>query len=208
MKKQLWCSGRGILAGGLMARCAVCRRLHMRSLSPQLVSGSKPAPLVRAQNRRPAMATFQLNINGQPKQVNVDPSTPLLWVLREELKMTGTKYGCGISACGACTVHVGGIATSSCVVPVSLVGDREIVTIEGIGQDPVGHAVQEAWIEKDVVQCGYCQSGQIMSAVALLKATAKPSDTNIEESMGGNLCRCATYVRIREAIKSAAQQLM
>jgi isoquinoline 1-oxidoreductase subunit alpha len=153
------------------------------------------------------MATYQLNVNGQRKEVNVDPSTPLLWVLREELKMTGTKYGCGISACGACTVHLGGIATRSCVVPISLIGDRPIVTIEGIGQDSVGHAVQEAWIEKDVVQCGYCQSGQVMSAVALLKATPKPTDTNIEESMGGNLCRCAIYVRIREAIKSASQQL-
>ena len=137
------------------------------------------------------MATYQLNVNGQRKQVNVDPSTPLLWILREELKLTGTKYGCGISACGACTVHVDGIATRSCVVPVSLVGDRPIVTIEGVGTDPVGRAVQDAWIEKDVVQCGYCQSGQIMSAVALLKATPKPTDTNIEESMGGNLCRCA-----------------
>ena len=153
------------------------------------------------------MAIYQLNVNGQRKEVNVDPSTPLLWVLREELKLTGTKYGCGISACGACTVHVGGIATRSCVVPMSLVGDRPIVTIEGIGRDPVGRAVQDAWVEKDVVQCGYCQSGQIMSAVALLKDTPKPTDENIEESMGGNLCRCATYVRIREAIKSAAQQL-
>jgi len=153
------------------------------------------------------MATYQLNVNGQSKEVNVDPSTPLLWVLREELKMTGTKYGCGISACGACTVHVAGVATRSCVVPVSLIGDRPVVTIEGIGTDPVGRVVQEAWVDKDVVQCGYCQSGQIMSAVALLKETPKPTDTNIEESMGGNLCRCATYVRIREAIESAAQQL-
>ena len=153
------------------------------------------------------MATYQLNVNGQSRQVNVDPSTPLLWVLREELKMTGTKYGCGISACGACTVHVDGIATRSCVVPVSLVGDRPIVTIEGIGTDAVGRVVQEAWIEKDVVQCGYCQSGQIMSAVALLKATPKPTDMNIEESMGGNLCRCGTYVRIREAVKSAARHI-
>ncbi|HKR59770.1 MAG TPA: (2Fe-2S)-binding protein, partial [Pyrinomonadaceae bacterium] len=149
------------------------------------------------------MATYQLNVNGQAKEVNVDPSTPLLWVLREDLKMTGTKYGCGISACGACTVHVGGVATRACVVPVSLIGDRKITTIEGVGQDPIGSAVQNAWVEKDVVQCGYCQSGQIMSAVALLKATPKPTDKNIEESMGGNLCRCATYVRIREAIKSA-----
>jgi isoquinoline 1-oxidoreductase alpha subunit len=153
------------------------------------------------------MATYQLNVNGKSREVSVDPSTPLLWVLREELKMTGTKYGCGISACGACTVHVAGIATRSCVVPVSMIGDRPIVTIEGVGQDPVGQVVQNAWIEKDVVQCGYCQSGQIMSAVALLKATSKPTETNIEESMGGNLCRCATYIRIREAIKSASQQL-
>ena len=153
------------------------------------------------------MATFHLNINGSEKTVDVDPSTPLLWVLREELKLTGTKYGCGISACGACTVHVAGIATRSCVVPVDLIGDRPIVTIEAIGKDPVGRTVQNAWIEKDVVQCGYCQSGQIMSAVALLKETKTPTDKNIEESMGGNLCRCATYVRIREAIKRASQQL-
>jgi len=153
------------------------------------------------------MATYQLKVNGQSKQVNVDPSTPLLWVLREELKMTGTKYGCGISACGACTVHLDGVATRSCVVPVELVGNRAIVTIEGVSADPIGRAVQDAWVDKDVVQCGYCQSGQIMSAVALLKATHKPTDTDIEESMGGNLCRCATYVRIREAIKSASQQL-
>ena len=148
------------------------------------------------------MATYQLNINGQKKEVTVDPSTPLLWVLREDLKMTGTKFGCGISACGACTVHVGGIATRSCIVPVSHVGDRPIVTIEGIGQDAVGKAVQNAWVDIDVVQCGYCQSGQIMSAVALLKHTSKPTDKNIDESMGGNICRCGTYPRIREAIKT------
>ena len=153
------------------------------------------------------MATYELNVNGQRKQVNVDPSTPLLWVLREELKLTGTKYGCGISACGACTVHVAGIATRSCVVPVSLIGDRPIVTIEGIANDRVGRALQDAWVEKDVVQCGYCQSGQIMSACALLKANQKPTDANIEESMGGNICRCGTYVRIREAIKIASGQL-
>jgi len=153
------------------------------------------------------MATYQLTVNGEHKQVNVDPSTPLLWVLREELKMTGTKYGCGISVCGACTVHVDGVATRSCVVPISLLSDRPIVTIEGIGSDPVGRVVQDSWVDKDVVQCGYCQSGQIMNAVALLKANPKPTDMNIEESMGGNLCRCATYVRIREAIKRASQQL-
>jgi len=153
------------------------------------------------------METYRLIVNGQPKEVTVDPGTPLLWVLREELKMTGTKYGCGIAACGACTVHLGGIATRSCVVPVSLVADRPIVTIEAMAEDTVGRAVQDAWVERDVVQCGYCQSGQIMSAVALLKAVRRPTDTDIEESMGGNLCRCATYVRIREAIKTAAQQL-
>ena len=153
------------------------------------------------------MATYQINVNGQSKKVEVDPSTPLLWVLREDLKMTGTKYGCGISACGACTVHLDGVATRSCIVPISLLENRKITTIEGIASDPVGRAVQNAWVEKDVVQCGYCQSGQIMSAVALLKANTKPTDTNIEESMGGNLCRCATYVRIREAIKRAAEQI-
>lgn len=153
------------------------------------------------------MATYKLTVNGQSREVAADPGTPLLWVLREDLKMTGTKYGCGISACGACTVHVGGIATRSCVLPVSLVGDRPIVTIEAIGQDPVGRVVQEAWVSEDVVQCGYCQSGQIMAAVALLKGRPRPTDADIEDSMGGNLCRCATYVRIREAIKTASQHL-
>jgi isoquinoline 1-oxidoreductase subunit alpha len=153
------------------------------------------------------METYTLTVNGQPRQVTVDPGTPLLWVLREELKMTGTKYGCGIAACGACTVHLGGVATRSCVVPISLVGGRAVTTIEAIAQDPVGRVVQDSWVSHDVVQCGYCQSGQIMSAVALLKAVPKPTDSQIEQSMGGNLCRCGTYVRIREAIKSASQQL-
>jgi isoquinoline 1-oxidoreductase alpha subunit len=153
------------------------------------------------------MATFQLNVNGQPREVSADPSTPLLWVLREDLKMTGTKFGCGVSACGACTVHVGGVATRSCVVPISHVGDRPVVTIEAMRDDPVGRVVQDAWVEQDVVQCGYCQSGQIMTAVALLKHTPTPTDTNIDESMGGNICRCATYVRIREAVKIAARRL-
>ena len=153
------------------------------------------------------MTTYHLDVNGEQKEVAVDPSTPLLWVLREDLKLTGTKYGCGIGACGACTVHLEGVATRSCLVPVSLIGDRPIVTIEGIGRAPAGRAVQDAWLDKDVVQCGYCQSGQIMTAVALLNATPRPTDTSIEESMGGNLCRCATYVRIREAIKSASENL-
>jgi isoquinoline 1-oxidoreductase alpha subunit len=153
------------------------------------------------------MAKYQLNVNGERREVSVDPSTPLLWVLREDLKMTGTKFGCGISACGACTVHVEGVATRSCVLPIALLGERPVVTIEAMAADPVGRAVQDAWVERDVVQCGYCQSGQIMSAVALLKQTPRPSDTNIDESLGGNVCRCATYVRIREAVKLAAQKL-
>jgi len=153
------------------------------------------------------METYKLTVNGQARDVTVDPGTPLLWVLREELKMTGTKYGCGIAACGACTVHLAGVATRSCVLPVSLIGNRPIVTIDAMADDPVGHVVQNAWVEQDVVQCGYCQSGQIMSAVALLKSIPHPTEKNIEESMGGNLCRCGTYVRIREAIKVASQQL-
>src|SRR6185503_5041230 len=162
----------------------------MPSSSRQRAGGWMPARPVQKGDRRTVMATYRLSVNGR----------------RKELKLTGTKYGCGISACGACTVHVAGVATRSCVVPVSLIGERPIVTIEGIGSDPVGRAVQNAWVEKDVVQCGYCQSGQIMSAVALLKVTPNPTDTNIDESMGGNLCRCATYVRIREAIMSASKQ--
>jgi isoquinoline 1-oxidoreductase subunit alpha len=153
------------------------------------------------------MAKFQLTVNGQTKEVNTDPTTPLLWVLREELKMTGTKYGCGVSACGACTVHVNGVATRSCMLPISLLGDRVVTTIEAMASDRIGRAVQDSWVEKDVVQCGYCQSGQIMTAVALLKETPHPTDAEIEQSMGGNICRCATYVRIREAIELAAQRL-
>jgi len=151
--------------------------------------------------------TYELVVNGRKREVTADPGTPLLWVLREDLKMTGTKYGCGISFCGACTVHVAGTATRSCVLPIELVGDRPVVTIEAIGEDPVGRAVQDSWVANDVVQCGYCQSGQIMCAVALLRDKPEPTDENIEQSMGGSLCRCATYVRIREAIKGAADQL-
>lgn len=153
------------------------------------------------------MAKYQLTVNGQRKEVNADPTTPLLWVLREDLKMTGTKYGCGVSACGACTVHVDGVATRSCMLPISLLGERAVTTIEAMANDRIGRTVQDAWVEKDVVQCGYCQSGQIMTAVALLKETPRPTDTEIEQSMGGNICRCATYVRIREAIALASQRL-
>ena len=153
------------------------------------------------------IATYQLDINGERREVTADETTPVLWVLREDLKMSGTKYGCGISACGACTVHLDGVATRSCVLPVSAVGESRIVTIEGIGRNPVGRIVQNAWVEEDVVQCGYCQSGQIMTAVALLSDNRAPTDADIEEAMGGNLCRCGTYVRIRKAIKTAAEQL-
>jgi isoquinoline 1-oxidoreductase alpha subunit len=153
------------------------------------------------------MPTFHLNVNGERREVTADGSTPLLWVLREDLNMTGTKYGCGVSACGACTVHVGGVATRSCMLPIALLGDRPVVTIEAMAEDAVGRVVQDAWVERDVVQCGYCQSGQIMTAVALLKSKPRPTDTDIEQSMGGNICRCGTYVRIREAVKAAAQQL-
>ena len=153
------------------------------------------------------VATYALTVNGRQAEVDVDPGTPLLWVLREHLKMTGTKYGCGIGACGACTVLVGGVATRSCLLPTSLVGNRSIATIETMASDPVGRVVQDAWVATDVVQCGYCQSGQIMTAVALLKTVRKPTDAQIEQSMGGNICRCGTYVRIRQAIARAAQQL-
>lgn len=151
------------------------------------------------------MPTYALTVNGRQTEVMADPSTPLLWVLRDDLKMTGTKYGCGIAACGACTVLVGGVASRSCVLPISLLGERPVVTIEAMATDPVGRRVQDAWVATDVVQCGYCQSGQIVTAVALLKAVPKPTDAQIEQSMGGNICRCGTYVRIRQAIRSAAQ---
>jgi isoquinoline 1-oxidoreductase alpha subunit len=153
------------------------------------------------------VATFSLTINGRPTEVAVDPGTPLLWVLRDHLKMTGTKYGCGIGSCGACTVHLAGVATRSCVLPMSLLGNRAVVTIEAMSSDPVGRRVQDAWVSTDVVQCGYCQSGQIMTAIALLKTVPKPTDAQIEQSMGGNICRCGTYVRIRQAIRNVSQQL-
>jgi hypothetical protein len=149
MKKSRSFYGLGIQAAGLMEACAVSRRFPMQNLSLQLAPGFKQVCRVRTIGD-PSMSKYQLTINGQRKQVDVDPSTPLLWVLREELKMTGTKYGCGISMCGACTVHLDGVATRSCIVPISLVGDRSIVTIEGIGSDPIGRAVQEAWVDKDV----------------------------------------------------------
>jgi isoquinoline 1-oxidoreductase alpha subunit len=148
-----------------------------------------------------------LNINGELVRVDADPSTPVLWALRDVLGMTGTKYGCGVAACGACTVHVNGQATRSCVTPISAVVGQKITTIEGVGSGRVGKAVQAAWIAHDVAQCGYCQSGQIMSATGLLESNKKPSDADIEAAMAGNLCRCGTYQRIRAAIHDAAKSL-
>lgn len=150
------------------------------------------------------MAIFNLNINGKKQQVDVDPATPMLWVLREHLDLVGTKYGCGIAQCGACTIHLGNAAMRSCQLPVSSVGDQSITTIEGLSEKG-DHPVQKAWIEHDVAQCGYCQSGQIMNAAALLKSNSNPSDEEIQSAMNGNICRCATYLRIRAAIKTAAK---
>jgi isoquinoline 1-oxidoreductase alpha subunit len=151
------------------------------------------------------MPTYSLKINGQTKRVDVDEETPMLWVLREHLHMQGTKYGCGVAMCGACTIHLNGNAVRSCQLPVSAVGNKEIMTIEGLSE--LGnHPVQKAWIELDVAQCGYCQTGQIMSAAALLRSNPNPTDAQIEASMSGNLCRCGTYLRIKEAIQYAAKQ--
>jgi len=147
---------------------------------------------------------FTLKINGTPNEVDVDGDTPLLWVLRDVLGMTGTKFGCGQSLCGACTVHLDGQPVRSCQTPVDSVGDSAVTTIEAIGQAPQGAALQKAWLELEVVQCGYCQSGQIMSAAALLKDKPKPTDDDIDAAMSGNVCRCGTYHRIRAAIKHAA----
>ncbi len=148
-----------------------------------------------------------LTINGETKQVEAEPDTPLLWVLRDTLRFTGTKFGCGMGLCGACTVQIDGRPERSCSVQVSEAVGKKVVTIEGIGSSRVGKAVQEAWQRLDVVQCGYCQSGQIVSAAALLERTRKPSDAEIDGAMGANLCRCATYVRIRAAIHEAAKSL-
>ena len=151
------------------------------------------------------MATYNLKINGETKKVDVDPMTPVLWVLRDHLNLQATKYGCGVAACGACTIHLNGAAVRSCTMPVSAVRNGEITTIEGLSVNG-DHPVQKAWIEHDVAQCGYCQTGQIMSAAALLKTNPNPTETQIEAAMTGNICRCGTYLRIKEAIKSAAKQ--
>jgi isoquinoline 1-oxidoreductase alpha subunit len=148
---------------------------------------------------------FTIKVNGTARSIDVDGDTPLLWVLRDVLGMTGTKFGCGMALCGACTVHIDGVATRSCITPVDSIGSSQVTTIEAVGKTDAGAKVQKAWLEHEVVQCGYCQSGQIMSAAALLASNPHPTDTDIDDAMSGNICRCGTYVRIREAIKLAAQ---
>ena len=147
-----------------------------------------------------------LKINGEVRTFDAPDDMPLLWVLRDVLGMTGTKFGCGIAQCGACTVHVDGNPVRSCLLPVGSIGEKPITTIEGIGATPIGAKVQKAWLDLEVIQCGYCQSGQIMSAAALLAVTPRPDDSDIDAAMAGNICRCGTYVRIREAIKRAASE--
>jgi isoquinoline 1-oxidoreductase alpha subunit len=148
---------------------------------------------------------FTVNINGSPRSIDVDGDTPLLWVLRDVLGMTGTKFGCGMALCGACTVHIDGTATRSCITSVDSIGDSKVMTIEAIGKTAAGAKIQKAWLDRQVPQCGYCQSGQIMSASALLASNPHPTDSAIDDAMSGNICRCGTYVRIREAIKQAAE---
>jgi isoquinoline 1-oxidoreductase alpha subunit len=148
---------------------------------------------------------FTITVNGTAQTVDVDADTPLLWALRDVLGISGTKFGCGVALCGACTVHVDGVPVRSCVTPVSAIGEKAVTTIEAVGETPIGKALQQAWLELDVVQCGYCQSGQIMSAAALLARTPKPTDDDIDQTMSGNVCRCGTYQRIRAAIHLAAK---
>ena len=148
-----------------------------------------------------------LDINGKRQNVDVPGETPLLWTLRDELGLTGSKFGCGMALCGACTVHVDGKAVRSCITPISAVANSKIVTIEAVGAEPVGRALQAAWVDNGVPQCGYCQAGQIMNAAALLQKTKKPTDAQIDEAMSGNLCRCGTYMRIRRAIHAAAEEV-
>ncbi|MEM9258947.1 MAG: (2Fe-2S)-binding protein [Bacteroidota bacterium] len=152
------------------------------------------------------MPTYQLNVNGEAKEVNVSPDTPLLWVLRDNLGLVGTKFGCGAGACGACTIHIDGIAMRSCQTPISRMDGEKITTIEGLSEKG-DHPVQQAWLEHDVPQCGYCQAGQIMSAASLLSNSPNPSDAEIDAAMSGNLCRCGTYLRIHAAVKTAAGKL-
>ena len=150
------------------------------------------------------MKIFSISVNGKTHEVNADPSTPMLWVLRDHLDMTGTKFGCGIAQCGACTVHLDGVAVRSCQLPVAAIDGQEVTTIEGLSENG-DHPVQQAWLEHDVPQCGYCQAGQIMTAAALLKQNSNPNDQEIENAMHGNICRCGTYTRIKAAVKTASK---
>jgi isoquinoline 1-oxidoreductase alpha subunit len=152
------------------------------------------------------MATYNLTVNGQQHQVDVSPDTPILWVLRDHLDLVGTKFGCGIAQCGACTIHLDGNAVRSCTLPISAVGDQEVTTIEGLSEEG-DHPVQEAWLEHDVPQCGYCQAGQIMTAVAFLDSNPNPSEDEVMDAMNGNICRCGTYLRIRKAVQTAAEKM-
>jgi isoquinoline 1-oxidoreductase subunit alpha len=169
--------------------------LHAASLLPHPRAIKKPEVAM----------TATIKVNGIDRTLDVDGDIPLLWALRDVLGMTGTKFGCGMALCGACTVHVDGVAVRSCITPVDSIGKSEITTIEAIGATPVGAKIQKAWLDREVVQCGYCQSGQVMSAAALLASNSNPSDSDIDAAMSGNICRCGTYVRIREAIKQAAR---
>jgi isoquinoline 1-oxidoreductase alpha subunit len=168
------------------------------------MSEPSPCPRYGSAHWKETMA-FSIRINGKTHTVDVDGDTPLLWVLRDVLGMIGTKFGCGVALCGACTVHVNGAAVRSCVTRIDSVGTSAITTIEAIGKTAAGARIQKAWLDREVVQCGYCQSGQIMSAAALLARNAHPTDSDIDRAMAGNICRCGTYVRIRDAIKHAAQ---
>ena len=165
---------------------------------PSTTVNLKDSALLRAEGK-------SIKVNGVNRTVDVDSDTPLLWVLRDVLGMTGTKFGCGMALCGACTVHVDGVAVRSCITPIDSIGTSAITTIEAIGATAAGAKIQAAWLDREVVQCGYCQSGQIMSASALLASNPRPTDSDIDDAMSGNICRCGTYVRIREAIKQAAQ---
>src|SRR3984893_6365041 len=187
------------------ARCVTCKMTLAKS-SPSFKSphSNTPREYEPTYGRILAMATT-IKVNGVDRTVDVDSDTPLLWVLRDVFGMTGTKFGCGMALCGACTVHIDGVATRSCITPIDSIGTSEVTTIEAIGATPAGAKIQKAWLDREVVQCGYCQSGQIMSASALLASNPHPNDADIDGAMSGNICRCGTYVRIREAIKQAAQ---
>jgi isoquinoline 1-oxidoreductase alpha subunit len=176
------------------------------SESAHAIYPASPAFVKVAEDRGDAALVYRLNVNGKVREADVDAETPLLWVLRDSLGILGPKYGCGIGACGACTVHLDGRAVRSCMTPVRRVGEAKVVTIEGVGATAAGKQVQDAWMALDVAQCGYCQPGQIMSAAALIAKTPKPTDADIDAAMSGNICRCATYTRIRAAIKRATGQ--